>query len=127
MTFSWNLTSTKMPLSLTGTGHYRYQSWPTSVDLDKPFFPTKPAGLVAVSSTQGPSLPRHSTWPFRVRSKLKATELDPNTSRSRVEQFKEISQANETALGGLNATFDESESAIDAQIARLESERATPL
>jgi len=55
-----------------------------------------------------------------LRSKLKVTELDLNTARSHVEQFKEISQANETALGDLNSTFDEFKSSTEAQIARLE-------
>jgi nucleoprotein TPR len=54
------------------------------------------------------------------RSTLKVTELDLATARSHVQQFKEISQANETALGDLNNTFDEYKASTEAQIARLE-------
>ncbi|KAF5333006.1 hypothetical protein D9758_015176 [Tetrapyrgos nigripes] len=59
-----------------------------------------------------------------LRSALKVAELDLATARSHVQQFKEISQANETALSDLNNTFDEYKASTEAQIARLESERA---
>ncbi|KAG7088185.1 hypothetical protein E1B28_012203 [Marasmius oreades] len=57
-----------------------------------------------------------------LRSRLKVTEMDLSTARGHVDQFKEISQANETALEGLNATFDEYKTSTEAQIAKHESE-----
>ncbi|KAL0576947.1 Protein mlp1, partial [Marasmius crinis-equi] len=57
-----------------------------------------------------------------LRSKLKVTELDLAAARGHVQQFKEISQANETALESLNATFDEFKASTEAQIAKHESE-----
>ena len=55
-----------------------------------------------------------------IRSSLKVAEVDLATARSHVEQFKEISQANEQALANLNATYDEYRASTEAQIARLE-------
>ncbi|KAK7028127.1 Protein mlp1 [Paramarasmius palmivorus] len=57
-----------------------------------------------------------------LRSKLKVAELDLNTARGHVQQFKEISQANESALESLNATHDEFKSATEAQLAKYESD-----
>lgn len=47
-------------------------------------------------------------------------EVDLATARSHVQQFQEISQANEEALASLNATHDEYKAATEAQIARHE-------
>jgi nucleoprotein TPR len=51
---------------------------------------------------------------------LKVTEMDLATARSHVQQFQEISQANESALATLNAIHDEYKASTEAQIARLE-------
>jgi nucleoprotein TPR len=51
---------------------------------------------------------------------LKVTEMDLATARNHVQQFQEISQANESALATLNATHDEYKASTEAQIARLE-------
>ncbi|KAJ7758135.1 hypothetical protein DFH07DRAFT_772602 [Mycena maculata] len=57
-----------------------------------------------------------------LRSHLKVTEVDLATARSHVDQFREISQANEIALKSLDATYDEYKTSTEAQIARHESE-----
>ncbi|KAJ7132943.1 hypothetical protein C8R46DRAFT_1181193 [Mycena filopes] len=57
-----------------------------------------------------------------LRSALKVTEVDLATARSHVEQFREISQANEVALKSLDATHEEYKISTEAQIARHESE-----
>jgi nucleoprotein TPR len=51
---------------------------------------------------------------------LKLAEADLANARGNVQQFKEISQANETALEDLNATYDQYKTKTDAQIAQLE-------
>lgn len=53
-------------------------------------------------------------------SALKVTEVDLATARSHVQQFREISQANEAALKSLDATHDEYKTSTEAQIARHE-------
>ncbi|KAJ7432792.1 hypothetical protein B0H11DRAFT_2297225 [Mycena galericulata] len=57
-----------------------------------------------------------------LRSALKVTEVDLATARSHVDQFREISQANESALKSLDSTYDEYKASTEAQIARHESE-----
>lgn len=47
-------------------------------------------------------------------------EVDLATARSHVQQFQEISQANEEALASLNVTYDEYKASTEAQIARHE-------
>ena len=47
---------------------------------------------------------------------LKVAELDLAAARSHVQQFKEISQANEEALASLNATYDEYKSTTESQL-----------
>jgi nucleoprotein TPR len=54
------------------------------------------------------------------RSALKVAELDLVNARSHVQQFQEISQANEEALSSLNATYDEFRSSTESQIAKHE-------
>lgn len=51
---------------------------------------------------------------------LKVAEVDLNNARGHVQQFQEISQANEAALESLSTTHDEYKTATEAQIARLE-------
>ncbi|KDQ62646.1 hypothetical protein JAAARDRAFT_54566 [Jaapia argillacea MUCL 33604] len=57
-----------------------------------------------------------------LRSALKVAEMDLTSARSHVQQFQEISQANEAALAALNATHDEYKASSEAQIAKLESD-----
>ncbi|KAI0693206.1 hypothetical protein BC835DRAFT_1276339 [Cytidiella melzeri] len=57
-----------------------------------------------------------------LRSALKVAEVDLAAARSHVQQFQEISQANEAALAALNATHDEYTASNEAQIAKHESE-----
>lgn len=57
-----------------------------------------------------------------LRSALKVTEVDLATARSHVQQFKEISQANEEALSNLKSTYDDYKTSTEAQLAHHESE-----
>ncbi|KAI0087040.1 hypothetical protein BDY19DRAFT_324018 [Irpex rosettiformis] len=57
-----------------------------------------------------------------LRSALKVAEVDLVAARSHVQQFQEISQANEAALAALNATYDQYVASSEAQIAKHESE-----
>ncbi|KIM89473.1 hypothetical protein PILCRDRAFT_61094 [Piloderma croceum F 1598] len=57
-----------------------------------------------------------------LRSALKVAEVDLATARSHVQQFQEISQANESALATLNATHDEYKASTEAQISKHELE-----
>ncbi|KAI9059234.1 hypothetical protein FKP32DRAFT_1606262 [Trametes sanguinea] len=57
-----------------------------------------------------------------LRSALKVAEVDLAAARSHVQQFQEISQANEAALATLNATHDEYKAATEAELARRQSE-----
>lgn len=54
------------------------------------------------------------------RGALKVAEVDLANARSHVQQFQEISTANEEALSSLNATYDEFRSSTEAQIAKYE-------
>jgi nucleoprotein TPR len=54
------------------------------------------------------------------RSALKVAEVDLATAKSHVQQFQEISQANESALATLNAVHDEYRASTEAAIARHE-------
>ncbi|KAH9974884.1 hypothetical protein BGW80DRAFT_1444514 [Lactifluus volemus] len=51
-----------------------------------------------------------------LRASLKVAEVDLATARSHIQQFKEISQANEEALASLNTTYDEYKSSTEAQL-----------
>ena len=53
-----------------------------------------------------------------IRSALKVAEVDLAAARSHVEQFKEISQANEAALASLNATHDEYQASTEVELTR---------
>ncbi|KAI0629748.1 hypothetical protein C8Q77DRAFT_263303 [Trametes polyzona] len=57
-----------------------------------------------------------------LRSALKVAEVDLASARSHVQQFREISQANEAALATLNATHDEYRAATEAELAKRQSE-----
>ncbi|KAI0330460.1 hypothetical protein GY45DRAFT_1323591 [Cubamyces sp. BRFM 1775] len=57
-----------------------------------------------------------------LRSALKVAEVDLASARSHVQQFQEISQANEAALATLNATHDEYRAATEAELAKRQSE-----
>ncbi|CAL1712475.1 unnamed protein product [Somion occarium] len=57
-----------------------------------------------------------------LRSALKVAEVDLATARSHVQQFQEISQANEAALASLNSTYDEYKATTESQLAMRESE-----
>ncbi len=62
---------------------------------------------------------------FYRRSTLKVAEVDLATARNHVQQFQDISQANEAALASLNATHDEFKASTEAQIAKHEVPRST--
>ncbi|KAL6308319.1 hypothetical protein BKA93DRAFT_560042 [Sparassis latifolia] len=53
-----------------------------------------------------------------LRSALKVAEVDLVAAKSHVQQFQEISQANETALATMNATHDEYKASTEAELAR---------
>ncbi|CCM06215.1 uncharacterized protein FIBRA_08460 [Fibroporia radiculosa] len=57
-----------------------------------------------------------------LRSALKVAQVDLTAARSHVQQFQEISQANEAALATLNSTHDEYKAATDAELAKSTSE-----
>ncbi|KAG6833443.1 hypothetical protein H0H87_006809 [Tephrocybe sp. NHM501043] len=57
-----------------------------------------------------------------LRSSLRVTEVDLTTARNHVQQFQEISRANEEALSNLNNTYDEYKLSMETQITRHESE-----
>ncbi|KZT09250.1 uncharacterized protein LAESUDRAFT_545404 [Laetiporus sulphureus 93-53] len=57
-----------------------------------------------------------------LRSALKVAEVDLAAARSHVQQFQDISQANELALATLNATHDEYKASTEAELARQNSE-----
>ncbi|KAJ7029278.1 hypothetical protein C8F04DRAFT_1237155 [Mycena alexandri] len=59
-----------------------------------------------------------------LRSALKVTEVDLATARSHVQQFRQISEANEAALNSLDTTHEEYKSSTEAQIARHEEKLA---
>lgn len=55
-----------------------------------------------------------------LRSALKVAEVDLINARAHVQQFQEISQANESALSNLSKSFDEYKIASESQLAQLE-------
>ena len=58
-------------------------------------------------------------------SALKVAEVDLATAKSHVQQFQDISQANEAALAALTATYDEYKASTEAQLAKREADYAT--
>ncbi|KAJ6508423.1 hypothetical protein C8R45DRAFT_1069158 [Mycena sanguinolenta] len=82
-------------------------------------------GVTGISQPMDQDLTREQQLEAEVadlRSALKVAEVDLATARSHVQQFREISQANEAALKSLDATYDEYKTSTEAQIARHESE-----
>ncbi|KAG1780540.1 hypothetical protein EV702DRAFT_1078352 [Suillus placidus] len=57
-----------------------------------------------------------------LRSALKVAQVDLTAARSHMQQFQEISQANEAALTALNATHDQYKTVTEAQISKNELE-----
>ncbi|KAJ8593487.1 hypothetical protein M405DRAFT_595978 [Rhizopogon salebrosus TDB-379] len=57
-----------------------------------------------------------------LRSALKVAQVDLAAARSHMQQFQEISQANEAALTALNATHDQYKTETEAQIVKNELE-----
>lgn len=55
-----------------------------------------------------------------LRSALKIAEVDLATARSHVQQFQDISQANEAALATLTATYDEYKASTETQLTQRE-------
>ena len=55
-----------------------------------------------------------------LRSALTVAQMDLESARKHIQQFKEISQSSETALADLNATMAEAESRNSAQMALYE-------
>ena len=53
-------------------------------------------------------------------AQLKVTQVDLTAARSHMEQFQEISQANEAALTALNITHDEHKADAEGRLARQE-------
>ncbi|KAF9805161.1 hypothetical protein IEO21_09180 [Rhodonia placenta] len=53
-----------------------------------------------------------------LRSALKVAQVDLAAARSHVQQYREISEANETALATLNATHDEYKGSTEAELAK---------
>jgi hypothetical protein len=51
---------------------------------------------------------------------LKVAQVDLAAARSHMQQFQEISQANEAALSALNTTHDQYKADAEAQLARHE-------
>ncbi|ETW79391.1 hypothetical protein HETIRDRAFT_232243, partial [Heterobasidion irregulare TC 32-1] len=53
---------------------------------------------------------------------LKVAELDLAHAQGHVQQFQEISQANEVVLAGFNATYDDYKSSTESQLVKHESD-----
>ncbi|KAI0260660.1 hypothetical protein BC834DRAFT_925773 [Gloeopeniophorella convolvens] len=60
-----------------------------------------------------------------LRAALKVAEVDLAAARGHVQQFKEISQANEEALASLHATHDEYRASTEAQLAAAWAQQET--
>ncbi|KAM5539450.1 hypothetical protein V8D89_006902 [Ganoderma adspersum] len=83
------------------------------------------SGVNGITSRQDEDLSREQQLEAEVaelRSALKVAEVDLATARSHVQQFQDISQANEAALANLNATHDEYKTATEAELERRQSE-----
>ena len=57
---------------------------------------------------------------FLSSSALKVAQVDLASARNHMQQFQEISQANEAALTALNTTHDQYKSDAEAQISKHE-------
>jgi len=59
-------------------------------------------------------------WLLSDRSAIKVTEMELANAKEHVQQYQEISKANEEALSDLSSTFDEYKASTEAQVARHE-------
>ena len=57
---------------------------------------------------------------FLSSSALKVAQVDLASARNHMQQFQEISQANDAALNALNTTHDQYKSDVEAQISKHE-------
>ncbi|PIL22755.1 transporter [Ganoderma sinense ZZ0214-1] len=83
------------------------------------------SGINGITSRADEDLSREQQLEAEVaelRSALKVAEVDLATARSHVQQFQDISQANEAALATLNATHDEYKAETEAELERRQSE-----
>ncbi|KAI6151410.1 hypothetical protein EDD17DRAFT_1636802 [Pisolithus thermaeus] len=83
------------------------------------------SGTSTVTTFPTRDLPREQQLEQEVaelRSALKVAQMDLASARTHMQQFQEISQANEAALAALNATHDQYKADAEAQTTRLESE-----
>lgn len=83
------------------------------------------SGTSTVTTFPARDLPREQQLEQEVaelRSALKVAQVDLASARTHMQQFQEISQANEAALAALNATHDQYKADAEAQTTRLESE-----
>ncbi|KAH9948873.1 hypothetical protein B0H21DRAFT_731535 [Amylocystis lapponica] len=83
------------------------------------------SGVNGIAHRMDEDMPREQQLEAEVaelRSALKVAEVDLASARSHVQQFQEISQANEMALASLNATHDEYKASTEAELARHKSE-----
>ncbi|KAG9315951.1 hypothetical protein JVU11DRAFT_3605 [Chiua virens] len=83
------------------------------------------ADTSAVVPAPDPDLPREQQLEREVadlRAQLKISQVDLAAARSHMQQFQEISQANEAALTALNTTHDEYKTDAEAQLAKHELE-----
>ncbi|KAG1766147.1 hypothetical protein EDD22DRAFT_978513 [Suillus occidentalis] len=85
----------------------------------------RPSIANGAPSTTEQDLPREQQLEQEVaelRSALKVAQVDLTAARSHMQQFQEISQANEAALSALNATHDQYKTETEAQISKNELE-----
>ncbi|KAG6376921.1 hypothetical protein JVT61DRAFT_953 [Boletus reticuloceps] len=83
------------------------------------------AGASTAALAPDPDLPREQQLEQEVadlRAQLKVAQVDLAAARNHMQQFQEISQANEAALAALNTTHDEYKADAEVQIARHELE-----
>ncbi|KAF8443123.1 hypothetical protein L210DRAFT_3620711 [Boletus edulis BED1] len=83
------------------------------------------SGASAAAPAPDPDLPREQQLEQEVadlRAQLKVAQVDLAAARNHMQQFQEISQANEAALAALNSTHDEYKADAEVQIARHELE-----
>ncbi|KAF9242663.1 hypothetical protein BU15DRAFT_72775 [Melanogaster broomeanus] len=83
------------------------------------------SGTSTAVPASGLDMPREQQLQQEVaelRSALKVAQVDLAAARSHMQQFQEISQANEAALFALNTTHDQYKADAEAQLARHELE-----
>ncbi|KAG1824960.1 hypothetical protein EV424DRAFT_710307 [Suillus variegatus] len=85
----------------------------------------RPSAASGAAPATEQDLPREQQLEQEVaelRSALKVAQVDLAAARSHMQQFQEISQANEAALSALNATHDQYKAETEAQISKNELE-----